>query len=244
MTQSSYYQQQLGVVHASPKYQWIEGQGWSAVPFPGCTVIAPPSGEDPSNRGFYEALALAQDALATQLPSGFLIPLPAASLHITLADLLWADNYRDARAIAGFEAQLQQEISQVFEQFSDCQSSPIRFQAVGYMVMARALGICLVPATEADYERIRQLRRAIYQQPGLLALGIEQQYHFTAHITLGYFGEIPASLEPEALAQQLVQLNQSAIVALPEFVVERAELRQFDDMTHYRREPDWPVMTF
>lgn len=244
ITQPSYYQQQLSVIHASPKYQRRDGQDWSAVPFPGCTVISSPSGEDPDNQLFYESLRQVQSALASQLPADFLIPLPADSLHITLADLLWADHFRQAQRIAHFQTQLHQEIAQVFSQMADAQTAPIRFQAVGYMVMARALGICLVPATQAHHERIYQLRRALYQQPGLLALGIEQQYLFTAHITLGYFGEVPASLDAAQLAQQLSQLNQSSIVSLPEFVIRRAELRQFDNMTHYYREPEWPVLEF
>lgn len=243
LTQQSHYEQQLPIIHSSPKYE-RSGSDWAAVPFPGCSVIAPPSGEDPVNQGFYEQLHGVQVKLATDLPEDLFIPLPAASLHLTLADLLWAENYSQAQSIEGFEAKLSQEMGQVFQDMPQSNSAPIRFQAVGYMVMARALGICLVPETEASYERVRLLRRSLYQQPGLLALGIEQQYHFTAHITLGYFGEVGEGLDFEAIAQRLVELNQTEITALPEFVVQRAELRQFDDMAAYQRAPDWPVLEF
>ena len=243
LTQRPHYEQQLPIIHSSPKYR-RSGDHWAAVPFPGCTVIAPPSGEDPVNQGFYEQLHSVQAKLRLDLPQDLFIPLPAESLHLTLADLLWAENYSQAQATEGFEAKLSQEIGQVFQAMPKNQSAPIRFQAVGYMVMARALGICLVPETEATYERVRLLRRSLYQQPGLLALGIEQQYHFTAHITLGYFGDVDEGLEVEAISQRLVELNQTEITALPEFVVQRAELRQFDDMTAYQRAPGWPVLEF
>ncbi len=243
LTQRSQYEQQLPIIHSSPKYE-RRGENWAAVPFPGCSIIAPPSGEDPVNRGFYEQLHGVQVKLALDLPENFFIPLPAESLHLTLADLLWAENYTQAQSIEGFETKLSQEIGQVFQEMPHNQSAPIRFQAVGYMVMARALGICLVPETEATYERVRLLRRSLYQQPGLLALGVEQQYNFTAHITLGYFGQVGDGLDTSALAQRLVELNQSDVTALPEFVVQRAELRQFNDMTAYQRSPGWPVLEF
>jgi hypothetical protein len=243
LTQRSHYDQQLSVIHSSPKYQLV-GEQWAAVPFPGCTVIAPPSGEDPVNSEFYEQLLSVQAKLVGELPQGLFIPLPAQSLHLTLADLLWAQSYSHASQEPGFEALLTEEVGQVFQGLPQDPHGPIRFQSVGYMVMARALGICLVPETEVAYERVRLLRRSLYQQPGLLALGIEQNYHFTAHITLGYFGHIPGDLDQGGLAHRLVEFNQSEIVALPEFIVQRAELRRFDDMTAYHRSPGWPVREF
>jgi hypothetical protein len=76
-------------------------------------------------------------------------------------------------------------------------------------------------------------------------LGIEQQYHFTAHVTLGYFGKISPQLERDRLSDTLTKLNQQA---LPDEViplnVQKAQLRKFEDMMRYSREPDWPVVEF
>ncbi len=90
------------------------------------------------------------------------------------------------------------------------------------------------------------LRRMIYQNPDLIALGIEQQYNFTAHITLGYFGEAAAAADRDRLSESLIHLNQQWIGAenLHEIWVHRAELRKFDDMTRYYRQPDWAVLEF
>lgn len=268
ITRAEHYQQQLPRIHSSPKYQRTDA-GWEAVPFPGCSIIAPPGGEDPVNHGFYEALAQAQQTLQASLPENFLIPLPADSLHVTLADLLWADAYRQASVKPDFAPKLQQEMASIFQAVSPQKQAPLKFQALGYMLMPRAIGVCLVPDTEAGFSRLLTLRRSIYQQESLLGLGIEQHYNLILHITLAYFGEVPAYLgsetaekapgqasgqasgpasgqasEIETLSRRLVELNQSAIVSLPEFVVERAELRQFDDMTTYHRQPEWPVLEF
>ncbi len=248
LTRPEYYQQQLQNIQRSPKYKDAAG-AWQPVPFPGYTIIAPPGSDDPINQAFYQALRAAQQQLAEVLPDRFFIALPESSLHLTLADLLWADAFLAAQALPDFDANIQREIAGVFERDrsqpdESKKPGPLRFQALGYMVMPRALSICLVPETEATFRRLMNLRRSIYQTEALLGLGVEQHYNMTLHITLGYFGEIPADLDIQALGDRLLQLNPSAIVPLPEFLVERAELRRFDNMETYRREPDWPVLAF
>ncbi len=76
-----------------------------------------------------------------------------------------------------------------------------------------------------------------------MALGIEQQYNLTAHITLGYFGDV-TDIDRDRLSQTFWELNQQWLEDSPEYLVQRAELRKFDDMTRYDREPDWPVLNF
>jgi hypothetical protein len=77
-----------------------------------------------------------------------------------------------------------------------------------------------------------------------MGLGIEQHYHFTAHITLGYFGEITADLDRVKLSNLLSELNQQWLLNFPEIVVHRAELRKFDNMTNYYRQPDFTSLEF
>lgn len=243
LTRPEHYQQQLQNIQRSPKYKDVAGS-WQPVPFPGYTVIAPPGSDDPVNQSFYQSLQAAQQQLAEVLPDRFLIPLPQSSLHLTLADLLWAGAFLSAQALPDFDAKLHQEIAGVFQRDEDQKQGPLRFQSLGYMVMPRALSICLVPDTEATFQRLMALRRSIYQTEALLGLGIEQHYNLTLHITLGYFGEIPSDLDIQAIGDRLCQLNPAAIVPLPEFVVQRAELRRFDDMETYLREPGWPMLEF
>jgi hypothetical protein len=178
------------------------------------------------------------------LPDALGIPLPPDSFHLTVADLVWNGAYEQKlEAQADYEETLRQEMATVLAQQAGDRAT-IRLQVLGFMVMTRAISIALAPHTEADYDRILNLRQAIYQSPKLLALGIEQQYDFTAHITLGYFGKIPATLASEPLSGQLAELNGQFLESFPEFDVGQAELRKFDNMTHYYRQLDWPLLKF
>jgi 2'-5' RNA ligase len=239
------YSSQLQNIQESPKFQLQEvGGERQAVAFPGYTVVTTPAGEEAENQAFYATLQALQAQLQQLDPSLF-IPVPSGSFHLTLADVIWDHAYRDAAKNPEFDQQLRDRMAESFRQYQRMhpQPHPMRLQAVGLIVMPRAIGVGLVPKEEMAYERLLQMRRAIYQNPDLMALGIEQQYHFTGHITLGYFGSIPPELNRDRLGEQLSHLNQQWITEKPqEMWAHRAELRKFDDMTRYYREPDWPTL--
>jgi hypothetical protein len=242
-TKPDCYRQQLPLIHPSPKFQKEPSGEFQPVAFPGYSIIAPPAEDDPVNAGYYRALADCFQRLQASLPIGLLLPLPSESLHITLTDLIWNTDFVAAVQNPNFDEKLRSELSSIFANLT-AGLGPIRLQTVGLMVMPRAIGMTLIPATEAAYNRILELRRSIYQHPSLLGLGIQQQYHFTAHITLGYFGDIPADLARDELADTLATINRQSLEMLPEFVIERAELRRFENMMAYHREPDWPTFQF
>jgi 2'-5' RNA ligase len=242
-TKPEFYRQQLPLIHSSPKFQKGPSDDLQPVAFPGYSIIAPPAEDDPVNQGYYQALADCWQRLQASLPQGFVVPLPPESLHITLTDLIWNTDFVAAIQNPNFDEKLRSELSGIFATLT-ANLGPIRLQTVGLMVMPRAIGMTLVPSTEAAYNRILELRRSIYQHPSLLGLGIQQQYHFTAHITLGYFGDIPADLARDELADALANINRYSLETLPEFVIERAELRRFDNMMAYHRESDWPTFQF
>jgi hypothetical protein len=219
-----------------------------AVSFPGYTLITPPNGEeDSANSAFYSKLQDYQQELL-QLPMGsdFIIPVPRDSFHFTLADLIWDNAYRDAKETnPDFETQLRSCFRDIFQQYQkSAANNPPRWQMLGLMLMPRGVTVCLIPLDKDSYEQIVNLRRAIYQNPKLIALGIEQQYNFTAHITLGYFGEIPGDLNRDNFATMLSEQNQKWTENLPTLTVHRAELSKFDDMTRFYRESDFPVLVF
>jgi hypothetical protein len=249
MTLPEAYKSQLQHIQESSKFQPDPEGGRQAVSFPGYTIITPPSEDESENSAFYSKLQIFQEQLL-QLPHGsdLIVPVPPASFHLTLADLIWDSAYRDAcDKNPKFEQQLRSCFTEILQQYPKSMAGDthtIVWQMLGLIVMPRAIGICLIPQDQASYEQITNLRRTIYQNPNLIALGIEQHYHFTAHITLGYFGEIPPNLDRVALATMLSQLNQQWIEDTLLFLVTRAELRKFDDMMYYHREPDWPVLVF
>ncbi len=240
------YKTQVQHIQSSPKFQVLPEGGRKALPFPGYTVIAPPAQEDNQNVDFYESLHSFQKQLIELTPNNLIVPVPPSSLHITLADLIWESAYQYAQEkIDKFDAQLPNAIAKVFEQYQQSKpvSTLIEWQVLGIVVMPRAIGVSLVPKNENAYNQILNLRRAIYQSPDLTALGLEQHYHFTPHITLGYFGEVAANLDRDRLSNTISELNQQ-LSEFPEFKIYQAELRKFDDMTHYYRESDWSILTF
>lgn len=238
------YKAQVQHIQSSPKFYRNE-QGWQPTDFPGYTIITPPGQADGKNLNIYAVLEDFQQRVSHTLGQDCFIPIPATSFHLTLADVIWAEAYEHARQAVGFDRKLQAQVAQSFQQCSPfLLGEPIRFQVVGVMVMTRAIAMALAATDEVGYYNILNLRRSLYQNPGLIEIGIEQQYHFTPHITLGYFGDL-SQVNQAQLSQQLDELNQTWLnSSQQEFWVQQAELRQFSNMTHYDREADWPVLRF
>ncbi|MGD1918434.1 MAG: DUF1868 domain-containing protein, partial [Pleurocapsa sp.] len=234
---------QLQTIQHSPKF--VAGQ---PVSFPGYSVITPPTQEDTDNQEFYQQIETIQKQLSQQLETDFFIPLPSASFHFTLADLIWDESYRQVvSANSDFERALQAEIAASFQQYQESISNdkPLTWQLWGVMTRPRAIMACLVPKDQESYQSVIQLRLFLYQNAGLIGLGIEQQYDFTAHITLGYFDKIPPSLNRDRLCIVMSQINDRLLESeLPVFTVKEAQLRKFDNMIDYHRQPDWATVKF
>ena len=241
MTLPTTHETQLQNIQQSGKF--VEGK---PVSFPGYTVITPPECDDKDNDRLYKRLELCQEQLLQQLEPGLTIPIPKSSFHITLADLIWDSGYRDALAKnPQFDSQLREQVEVSFAQYRQRvhRRSPIQFQLLGLSIFPRAIAVCLIPQEEEGYQQILQLRRSIYQNQGIVALGIEQQYYFTAHITLAYFGEISPELDRKKVVTALATINQDWLEREPPSMkVQWAELRFFEDMMDYKRELDWPTL--
>jgi hypothetical protein len=243
------YKTQLQHLQESPKFKLLPNGSAEAVPFPGYTVCTPTWEEDSSlNSEFYNCMQDIQQQLAGQLDPGLMITVPPESFHLTLADLIWDSAYRAVEQENPlFEKQLQESIEESFKKYPSSLSigKPIEWQILGLMIRPRAIAVCLAPKDENSYRRMLELRRCIYQNSSLMALGIEQQYHFTSHITLGYFGKIAADLDRDHLGQTLLHFNREVLpMELIALYVQQAQLRKFDDMMGYYRQPDWPVLQF
>ncbi len=240
LTLPATYQAQLQNIQQSPKFQ--DGK---AVSFPGYSVISPPRKEDEENSAFYSHLEASQQQLWQQLVPDLLTPIPPDSFHVTVADLIWENAYQEAvKANPYFDRQLQAGIQDSFKQYQPSPVSEVgQWQLLGLLVFPRALAVGLVPKDEAAYEAMLQLRRAIYQNSDLITLGIEQQYYFTTHITLGYFSEIPSDLDRDHLATVLANFNDRWLESEPQILsLRQVQLRQFTDMTCFKRDSDWAMV--
>ncbi|MFP4219591.1 MAG: DUF1868 domain-containing protein [Phormidium sp.] len=229
----------------SPKFIPTADGGREPVSFPGYSIITPPGAEDRANAEFYQVAADCQTRIAQRLGTNLFAAVPPKSFHLTLADLIWDSAYHEASLDPEFDGKLQHCIGEIFDRIQPSLSSPQspQWQLSGLVVMPRAIAVTLNPSNEAAYDRIIALRRAVYQSPSLMQLGIDQQYNLTAHITLGYFGASDSPLDSQELAGFLDDCAEAAKTAAPPFSVTRAELRKFTDMTHYHREPDFPVLS-
>ena len=248
------YQTQLPHVQASPKFQLNPAGQWQAAPFPGYTVITPPWCDDQGNQSCYQVLEQQQQQLLAYLGSNLFIPVPPSSFHVTLADLIWESAYLHAAENPEFEVNLQNRIANIFQEVRPnvTDAQPTLWQVLGMTIMPRAIGVVLAPKGEYAYDRVIKLRRSLYQNSDLIALGIEQQYYFTAHVTLGYFGQRLSSSEESSISgveadrwmASLADLNQYWQDNQMDLIIHRAELRKFDDMNHYYRQANWPVLEF
>ena len=242
-TLPSSHDTQLKSIQSSPKFV-----GGKPADFPGYTIITPLSQEDSINTEFYTHLETLQQELLQQIDSGLLVSLPPETFHLTLADLIWENTYSQAvEENANFEQELRQEIQAIFAQYQQEISvdKPIAWQLLGLVIKPRAVTACLVPKDRESYETIIQLRRSIYQNRTLMGLGIEQQYDYTAHITIGYFGEMAADKADDRFSKLVSQINDRLIETDEQILtIREVQLRKFDNMIHYYREPDWPVVKF
>ncbi|MER3432192.1 MAG: DUF1868 domain-containing protein [Leptolyngbya sp. ERB_1_1] len=241
------YKSQVQHIQESPKFQRSHEGGWLPTPFPGYTVITPPGSEDGKNLGLYESLQRYQNRIVETLGSEMFVPIPPESFHLTIADLIWDGAYLHAAKSPGFDERLRDRVANSFRQCQPISTGQaLRFQVVGLMVMARAIAVCLATTDDAGYERILKLRRSVYQNPDLIEIGIEQQYYFTPHITLGYFGKLSSDLDRDHLSQTFDQLHQEWLENYPnnEFWIHQAEFRKFNNMAEYVRRPDWATFQF
>ncbi len=248
LTQPTVYPTQLKNIQESPKFQWDEQGKVKPRSFPGYSVITPPYQDDTTNSEFYEHLAETQQRLLNKLPEDWLLPVPARSFHVTLADLIWGDAFeRIIEQNPQFESQLKYQIATSFEDFQNHNFTckPLQWQLLGFIIRPRAIIVALLPKDETSYQQVIQLRRCIYQNQGLLSLGLEQHYYFLAHVTLGYFAREIQESEQDEVCNILTTINDQWLEADPKILtIERAELRRFSDMTSFIREPDFPVVTF
>lgn len=235
------YRTQLQNIQKSPKFQ-----GGKFVAFPGYTVLTPPYTEDSLNGEFYYRLETIQQQLSKQIESDMVAWVPPNSFHLTLADLIWDKSYQEAvQDNPNFDNKIKVCMEEIFKNYQkvNLEKNKIQWQLLGLLVFPRALVAGLVPCDELSYEKIVRLRRLIYQNIDLMALGIEQQYYFTAHIPLGYFTENISELNLDYLASVLSTFNDKCLEIEPEVLtIRQVELRKFEDMTKFLPDNNNPMV--
>jgi hypothetical protein len=242
LTLQTTHEGQLNHIQKSAKFE-----GGKPVDFPGYTIMTPPGSEDRDNQAFYEFIQNCQTQLLQELDSELLITVPPESFHLTLADLVWNGNYlAGVKENPDFETILKQEVQNSFDKYYELRTvdQPIELQLLGLTIFPRALAICLVAKSEDDYVHLTEIRQGVYQNRPLIALGVQQQYSFIAHVTLGYFGNVNSKSDRDRLLATITKINEQWIDKdIPIFKIQRIQLRKFDNMVNYYREADWPEIS-
>jgi hypothetical protein len=242
LTLPTTHEGQLNHIQKSAKF--ADGE---PVAFPGYTIMTPPFGEDKDNQAFYESIQNCQAQLAQELDSELLITVPPESFHLTIADLVWNGNYlAGVKENPDFEAILKQEVQNTFDKYQELRTvnQSIELQLLGLTIFPRALAICLVAKGESDYVHLTEIRQGVYQNRPLIALGVQQQYSFIAHVTLGYFDKVNPKSDRDRLLATITKINEQWIDKdIPIFKIQRVQLRKFDNMVNYYREADWPEIS-
>jgi hypothetical protein len=242
LTMPATYDSQVNNLQESPKFK-LHGHQRLPEKFPGYSVITPPAAEDGVNQAFYQNLQDCQQQLVKNLEPDLIALVEPESLHLTVADLIWDQSYTAAvQADADFEVKLRQEIADSCKSYQESTATTVRWQIMGLMLRPRAIAVSLVPCDENSYDRMIAYRRTIYQNPGLMDLSIEQQYYFTAHITIAYFGNVAQSFDHANFSKVLQDINTQWIDQPQELSISQVELHSFSDMSNYHREADWPVV--
>jgi len=246
MVQLDSYHSTLQYLRKSPKFARMADGTDRAVSFPGYTLISPTSEDDPTNAAAYATIETAYKDLVANLPANLVIGLPLASYHMTIADLIWDSAYRDLSRDPDYDTKLRDRLEMLFSEVEPqvIGPKPVLWQVLGFVAMPRAIAVVLIPVDDVSYRRTVRVRRSIYQDSQMVGLGIDQQYHFTAHVTLGYFGEIPADLDRLSIAASLQAANVHFEREKVTLSLDRAELRRFEDMMAYTREAAWPVLSW
>ena len=238
MALTANYKQQLKFIQSSPKFN----QG-KAEAFPGYTIMTPPAKEDKFNQQINKSLEELQKQIKQELSYDFFIAVPPETFHITVADLIWDKTYINAvKENSNFDLLLITEINKIFAESEKklAKVDSLDLEVVGISIFPRAIAVCFIP-TEESYELLIKLRQLIYQNEQIINLGIEQQYDFVGHVTLGYFDEIPEDLDYEKVALIIKNVNNKWIANdLPMFNIKQWELRKFTDMVTYIYQPEWP----
>ena len=236
-TLTTNYQQQLKFIQSSPKFS----QG-KAMPFPGYTIMTPPQKEDIYNDGIYQSLIELQNQLHTQLEPDFFVPLPPETFHVTVADLIWNKEYLNAvKEKEHFEQSLITQIDHIFTESAKEieQITNLDLEVIGISIFPRAITVCFIP-TEESYEPLMKIRQLIYQNEQIINLGIEQHYDFIGHVTLGYLQQVSEDLDRNKVGSIITEINNQWIANdLPMFNIKQWELRKFEDMVTYIRQPEW-----
>lgn len=182
------------------------------------------------------------------------VPVPDDTLHMTLADLISQQAYVLNVKESKRERELIDEVKNIFDDFTSNNQHDIPQMKLKGLSLVPQSPVCLVaivdPRTPKDCTTLMELRRFIHDRsPILIDMGVKRQFPYVFHITLAYIEGFLSKDDRNQLKDKILELNKSIFhnsKVIP-FNILSAELRKFDDVSRFDRDPDdtlWPVVNF
>jgi hypothetical protein len=169
---------------AAPKYARDSSRSvpsFSPIPYPGCTVLAKPYPLDlPGLAAARRSFSVLSDAFAA---------VPVETFHVTLADLVVGRSCEQLK-----NRECEEVVHQVRAIIALWHPPiPIRSKLIGLHAFPGALVGLVAFENKSHYEALVSLRRDIYTDQRLRALGVRWHFPLIAHVTIGYLEAAPSA---------------------------------------------------
>jgi hypothetical protein len=235
----------------STKYEYDPAHGkYAATDYFGMTVVSPPFAPasnkfDAATKALYQTMVKAQDFIYQDfIQAGLmndrgcpkLAMLPRDSLHLTLADLIYADKYQRYMQGRPEESEFINRLGDVLPSaITAAKGQPLHFIIAGIVLKKQSIGALLVPQNKWDYEALLEFRKIVYNDPALQELGLVKNGEYLAHINLAYLPEQLNSSELKRAVQTVADLNKNLLSEDTNLVltVDFADVRGFSNMESF-----------
>ncbi len=225
---------------------YLDLNTWRPIPYKGYAVLSMVS-DAIDNRPLEKVLIDAQTRLSSALGLGDkMYLLPKESFHQTTASMLSDKRFEQHIVSNGLENEYPFLVSETFTNIPQEKfSKPVAMKMIGLSIFSNAIGILGIFENEMDYHRITRFRAQFYENSTIQNLGIVRTRPFIGHITLAYFGhELLTMQQQNDLVNVCHDINQSWQGHEPEFFMNQAALRQYDNLSAFNMLPDLPVYKF
>lgn len=231
-------------IRATDKFRSHHGI-WEKLPYPGYAVVSMlnDSSENESLTGELENL---QKLLAAKLnDANKYYLLPADSFHQTIANTLSGERFKKHVIARGIENQFPGIIAQAFEKIQLNRSEgPVEMKLAGVGIFGSALGILGTFSRKEDFETIIRFREQFYSNPDLNRIDIRRTRPFIGHVTLMYVDGDFNEEEKFQLGEICAYVNKTLESRSLIFKITKAELRSYQDLSAFERQPHYPVYSF
>jgi len=222
----------------------LDRETWDIIDYKGFAVVSMVQ-NNPSNDRLLNFLDSSREFLASKLnlPEAYYF-LPRESYHQTIANTLSDKRYLENIVNKGIEPVYHEFIKETFSSIAlPLLQQPLKMTMIGVNIFGSCIALLGIFNHMEDYNMISGFRQQFYQSDNLNKLDIKWTRPFVGHITLAYLGRNLELAEKKLLADTINELNAFVPNELI-FNIAKAELRKYNDLSCFQRNPEFPVFHF